>query len=85
MCGIVGCVRKNSEGEGKKQSQESERLEASHGFVWLLVHFVVKEDVFGSEECMSTAHLFIFGQQNMATRDQSIMSSEGIMNKFYAL
>jgi len=30
VCGIVGCVRENSDGERKEQSQENERLEVSH-------------------------------------------------------
>lgn len=75
---IVGCVGKNSEREGKKQSQDNQRLEPSHALISLLelVQFVVRIDVFGSEECMTTTHLFIVRRQNMATRDRSIMSSE---------
>ena len=34
MCsGVIGCVGKNSEREGKEQSQESERLEVAHVLV----------------------------------------------------
>ena len=47
---IVGCVGKNSDREGKKQSQDNQRFEASHALISLLelVRFVVRIDVFDS-------------------------------------